>query len=89
LRIGNATGDVVFGTIRGPAIIPGIPNDIPVPDATLVPSFPRTLIVESVISKVAEILTQGSKLFVLRRQPNPWPDDNLRNRARRTRSVRS
>jgi hypothetical protein len=73
LRIGTATGQVVRGTQQGPAVLPGVPNPLRVPKATVVPSFPRTLIGASVLARHADIIIQGDKLYVTAKQRPPSP----------------
>jgi hypothetical protein len=56
LHIGTATGQVVRGTQKGPAVLPGVPLPLRVPKATVVPSFPRTLIGASVLARQVDII---------------------------------
>jgi hypothetical protein len=73
LRIGTATGQVVRGTQQGAAVLPGVPLPLRVSKATVVPSFPRTLIGASVLSRQVDIIIQGDKLYLTAKQRPPSP----------------
>jgi hypothetical protein len=52
-------------------VLPGVPHSIRLPKATVVPSFPRTLIGASVLARHADIIIQGDKLYLTAKQRSP------------------